>query len=100
MKKNGKIILRLLIGFILIVGLFVYSNKAVIFQCGNPIPYIAKMFWLDNDITYVDVFDDKSVYITKKDTSDDLFQFVEDEYGVTFIEQMGSGMYLNLIHKR
>ncbi|PKM58447.1 MAG: hypothetical protein CVU98_00725 [Firmicutes bacterium HGW-Firmicutes-3] len=80
MKKNGKTIIRLFAGLILIVGLFVYGNKAVIFQCGNPIPYIAKFFSLDNGITYVDVFDDKSEYITKGDTSDDLFQFVEDEY--------------------
>jgi len=91
MIKNKKVILFLLIGLILIISLFVYQNKAVIFQCGNPIPYVSKMFSLDDDTAFIDVFDDKSVYITKRYNSDNLFQFVENEYGVTFTEQMGSG---------
>ena len=89
--KNKKIILFLLTGLILIICLFLYQKKDVIFQCGNPIPYVSKMFVLDDDTEFIDVFDDKSVYITKRYHKDKLFQYVEKEYEVAFTEQMGSG---------
>lgn len=91
MLKNKKVILFLLVGLILIISLFAYQNKAVIFQCGNPIPYVSKMLILEDDTPFIDVFGDKSTYLTKKYNSDALFKFVENEYGVTFTEQMGSG---------
>lgn len=89
--KKGAVFIYIFLAFILVASVFVYINKSVIFQCGNPIPYIYKMFLLNGDTTYADVFNDNNTYITKRYDSDELFRFVENEYDVIFKEQAGSG---------
>lgn len=91
MTKRFRVSFCILIGLIAIIILFIYQYRAAIFQRGNPIPYVSKMFSLDDDTAYIDVFGDKREYLTKRYESDALFQYVEKEYGVIYKEQMGSG---------
>lgn len=81
-----------LVGIILILTLIlVFIFRDSIFQCGNPIPYIEKMVTLNEDKKFAKVYNDKDVYITKKEDYEDLHKYIEDKYKVSFLEQMGSG---------
>lgn len=81
-----------LVGIILILTLIlVFIFRDSIFQCGNPIPYIEKIVTLNEDKKFAKVYNDKDVYITKKEDYEDLHKYIEDKYKVSFLEQMGSG---------
>jgi len=62
-----------------------------IFQRGNPVPYIIKMFKLNNRNHYQKVFADKDIYITKRRDFSELQKYIENTYDVKFDEQMGGG---------
>ena len=81
-----------LVGILLILTLIlVFIFRDSIFQCGNPIPYIEKIVTLNEDKKFAKVYNDKDVYITKKEDYEDLHKYIEDKYKVSFLEQMGSG---------
>lgn len=81
-----------LVGIILILTLIlVFIFRDSIFQCGNPIPYIEKIVTLNEDKKFAKVYNNKDVYITKKEDYEDLHKYIEDKYKVSFLEQMGSG---------
>lgn len=81
-----------LVGIILILTLIlVFIFRDSIFQCGNPIPYIEKIVTLNEGKKFAKVYNDKDVYITKKEDYEDLHKYIEDKYKVSFLEQMGSG---------
>ena len=84
--KKGLLVIALLCFLVLST-----IHKDTIFQCGNPIPYVIKMFMLDDSNHYQRVFADKDVYITKRYDFDELKKHIEDTYGVTFKEQLGGG---------
>lgn len=65
----------------------------VIFQRGNPIPYLvaATKITDENPYVQVDVDDGTSVYIAKKGECPELFEYVEENRNVEFVEQAGSG---------
>lgn len=86
-KRVGYLVGTLLILILILV--FIFSDS--IFQCGNPIPYIEKIVTLNEDKKFAKVYDDKDVYITKKEDYEDLHKYIEDKYKVSFLEQMGSG---------
>lgn len=81
-----------LVGIILILTLIlVFIFRDSIFQCGNPIPYIEKIVTLNEDKKFAKVYNNKDVYITKKEDYEDLHKYIEDKYKVSFLEQIGSG---------
>lgn len=86
-KRVGYLVGTLLILILILVFIF----RDSIFQCGNPIPYIEKIVTLNEDKKFAKVYDDKDVYITKKEDYEDLHKYIEDKYKVSFLEQMGSG---------
>ena len=95
-KKVAKIVIIVLMCTISFIGFFVYGNKDVIFQRGNPIPYVKKAVLLSEDKPYQKVFSDKEIYISKGrehhiKSQDSLMEFVESKYDVIFVEQAGSG---------
>ncbi len=95
-RKVTKVVVMILICVISLGAIFTYVNKDVIFQRGNPIPYIKKVIVLSKDEPYKKVFDDKEIYISKGrehyiKVQDSLIRFVESKYDVTFVEQAGSG---------
>ena len=86
----------LVVASLCLLGLLAIAfNKDTIFQRGNPIPYVIKMFMLDDINHYQRVFADKDVYITKIYDFDELKKHIEDTYGVTFTQQLGGGFLFN-----
>lgn len=76
---------------LLVAVLIIWSP--VIFQRGNPIPYLIAATKITDDTPYVPVNVDggTSVYIAKKGKCPELFEYIEESYHVEFMEQAGSG---------
>ncbi len=74
--------------FVLII--FTFINKDVIFQEGNPLPIFKGIIQLNNSNNYVKINNNPITYITKSDSKDELFGFIEKENNVKFKEQFGS----------
>jgi hypothetical protein len=87
--KTKKTYLFLII--ILILTSIFLINKDVIFQEGNPINVFKGIIQLNNSNTYIKIKDNPITYVTKTNNNEHLFEFIEKEYNVEFIEQMGSG---------
>ena len=88
MKKRIFVIASLCLLALLAMAFF---YKGTIFQRGNPIPYVIKMFTLNDINHYQKVFTDQDVYITKRYDFEDLKKHIENTYGITFKEQLGGG---------
>ncbi len=89
-KKQYFIFTMIFVSLIIMVAVFLLDRN-VIFQKGNPLPYIKGMLQL-NDKTYVQIQEDSPlIFITKKDKYSELHKHIERNYGVLFDEQMGSG---------
>lgn len=65
--------------------------KNIIFQEGNPLPIINGIFKLNDNNTYVLISENPTIYLTKTNIKDDLFEYIKEEYDVKFKEQLGSG---------
>lgn len=95
MKKSGKkIALIIALVIVLIFAALFIMYYPVIFQRGNPIPYLKAASKLGDDIAFVEVdVDDEydKFYISKKDAQEEFLSFVEDSTGAEFLEQAGSG---------
>ncbi len=91
-----KKILWFIAAILLCAVIFVWSNQAVIFQRGNPIPYLKAAAQLGDDRPFVKVdveVPNTDIYISRRGREDScpaLFKYVEDTYGVSFQEQFGS----------
>ncbi|MHB8127385.1 MAG: hypothetical protein ACYDEX_00100 [Mobilitalea sp.] len=90
--KNHNIIRSIIIAIFIIVAIALILNWSVIFQKGNPIPYLKSISQLNANQTYIQVQDDDSIiFVTKRDNYDELHEYIEDSYDVSFDEQLGSG---------
>jgi len=90
--KKHNIILSIIIAIFIIMAITLIINWSVIFQKGNPIPYLKSILQLNANQTYIQVQDDNPIiFITKRDNYDELHKYIEDYYDVSFDEQMGSG---------
>lgn len=87
-KSRFTIMVIALIGVILLLIFGGYRN--VIFQCGNPIPYLLASMSISDDTPYVEVGNDTGIYIAKKGECPELFEFVQEKWNVEFVEQFGS----------
>lgn len=72
-----------------LIGILAY--KSIIFQRGNPIPYILGMTKLNSNNTFIDVFKDEATYITKSSDNNALLNFISTKYNVELKDQLGSG---------
>ena len=90
--KMHNTILSIIIAIFIIIAITLIINWSVIFQEGNPIPYLKSILKLNTNQTYIQVQDDNPIiFITKKDNYDELHEYIEDKYDVSFDEQIGSG---------
>jgi hypothetical protein len=90
--KKRNIISLIIIAIFLLMVITLITNWPVIYQKGNPIPYLRSMLLIESNQTYVQVNEDNPItFITKRDKYDELHKFIEDKYEVSFDEQMGSG---------
>lgn len=76
---------------VFIVAMIIWSP--VLFQRGNPIPYLVAATKINDETPYVsvNVDDGTSVYIAKKGECPELFAYVEESCHIEFVEQAGSG---------
>ena len=68
-----------------------YLNRAVIFQRGNPIPYLTSAIQISEKNPYVAVDEEKGIYISKRGECPELFDHFQKELEVKYVEQAGSG---------
>ena len=87
-----KKIVWLIAALLLVLALALYLWWPVIFQRGNPIPYLAAAARLTTQ-PYARVNDRSicDVYISRSHDCPELFDKIEKERSVTFVEQAGSG---------
>lgn len=76
---------------ILLIAMLLWSP--VLFQQGNPIPYLVAAGKITQETPYVQVNVDggSSVYISKRGECPELFEYVETSRNVTWAAQAGSG---------
>lgn len=99
-KARNKFLLIMVLVLMIAAALFIL-NRRVIFQRGNPLPYIAGMLQLNSQRPYVKVADGEGlIYITKRNDYGGLHEFIETSYDVDFTEQMGSGYIFRSEHKK
>ena len=90
---NRKKIIWLIAAILLILALALYLWWPVIFQRGNPIPYLMAAMQLSEEQPYVLVGGDAvPVYITKRGDCPELISMIEETRHVTFEEQAGSSL--------
>lgn len=76
---------------VIIVASAFYLNRAVIFQRGNPIPYIISAIQISEKKPYVAVDETKGIYISKRGECPELFDYFCEITGMELVEQAGSG---------
>ncbi len=77
----------------LIIVIFVWVERRVIFQEGNPIPVAIGMVRLsitDDDIVKVSTAPDK--YLMKARNGNEAFRSYMESHGWTFVDQLGAGL--------
>jgi len=92
---NRKKIVWLISALLLVLALGLYLWWPVIFQRGNPIPYLLAMSQLSEERPYVEVEFDPPVgmyrvYITKRGDCPEMISMIEKGSHTTFVEQAGS----------
>lgn len=89
--KKRVIILSVIAGISLLLWVFNFFSP-VIFQRGNPIPYISAAMKINEDSRYVqvDVDDTYDVYISLRGDKESLFYDLAYSKGMEFVEQVGS----------
>lgn len=90
--KQFKTVMVFLLSLIIIIGATLFYNyRKVIFQRGNPIPYLIASVQINEKRPYVEVGANTGIYITQKGEHTLLFDFIEESQDVEFVEQAGSG---------
>ena len=98
-KKTKTFKLKMAMGcaavFAVLLATLLYAYSPVIFQRGNPLPYLIAATKISEDTPYVQVptNENASVFISRRGGCPSLFDFIEDTWNVTFIEQLG-GTYM------
>lgn len=90
MKRKSIIMICAILLVILTASAF-YLNRAAIFQCGNPIPYLISAVQISDKNPYVAVDETKGIYISKRGECPELFEYFCEQTGMKFVEQAGSG---------
>lgn len=77
---NKKRIITLCAVFLVILAASAfYLNRTVIFQRGNPMPYLSAAFRLSEKNPYVAVDEAKGIYISRRGECLELFDFFQEE---------------------
>ena len=88
-----KLWIAILVAFVVLASSVVYLNRAVIFQRGNPIPYLTAAARISEKNPYVAVDEAKGIYISKRGECPELLEYYQEKTGMEFVEQAG-GSYL------
>ncbi len=89
-KTKNKLIIAIAV-FTGIISLLIFSSYFnVIFQRGNPIPYLLASMSISDETPYVEVGKNSGIYISKRGECPELLEFVEESRNVEFVERFGS----------
>ena len=88
--KKKKLWIAILVAFVVLASSVVYLNRAVIFQRGNPIPYLVAAARISEKNPYVAVNEAKGIYISKRGECPELLEYYQEKTGMEFVEQAGS----------
>lgn len=93
--RKFKIVLGIFAICLIFCIAFIVVYSSVIFQRGNPLPYLFAVAKLSDDTQYVQVKQTESeyVYITRRGESNALLRMFAESTGAIFQEQMG-GVYI------
>lgn len=89
-KLNFKCKIIISVFLITILAIIIIGNSKVIFQCGNPIPYLIASTHISEESPYVEVGNNSGIYISKRGECSELFDFIKNSRNVEFVEQIGS----------
>jgi len=89
--KKKRIITICAVVLVILAASAFYLNRAVIFQRGNPIPYLTSAVQISEKNPYVAVDETKGIYISKRGECPELFEYFCEQTGMEFVEQAGSG---------
>ena len=76
---------------LLLIVIILRSLSPIIFQCGNPIPYLIASMSISEQTPFVEVEKHNGIYISKRGECPELFEYVKEKWNVNFVEQAGSG---------
>jgi len=88
MKKH---VLLISIVFLLLFAALLFSNRAIIFQRGNPLPYLAAAMRISEDTPYAAVDVGEGLDLSRRGACPELFDAFQEKSGAAFVEQAGSG---------
>ena len=97
---KGKAIVPISAFALAIAACFLWFKWDAIFQRGDPLPYLAAALQLSEEKTYAAVPEREGVFLSKRGEYRQLFADFEEENGVTFLEQAGSGYFFANGEKR
>ena len=77
--KKKKLWIALLVAFVVLASSVIYLNRAVIFQRGNPIPYLTAAARISEKNPYVAVDEAKGIYISKRGECPELLECYQEK---------------------
>lgn len=92
--KKKKLWIAILVAFVVLASSVVYLNRAVIFQRGNPIPYLAAAARISEKNPYVAVDEAKGVYISKRGECPELLEYYQKKQGWNLSNKLGAAICL------
>lgn len=92
--KKKKLWIAFLVAFVVLVSSVVYLNRAVIFQRGNPIPYLTAAARISEKNPYVAVDEAKGVYISKRGECPELLEYYQEKQGWNLSNRLGAATCL------
>lgn len=91
-KRTQKmLIVACVVAILMIITSVLSIWGPAIFQRGNPIPYLVAAKKISNEQSYVQVGGKEGIFISKRGECPELFEYVESNWNVEFVEQAGSG---------
>ena len=87
---NKKILIISLSLILILIAILFYTYKGVIFQRGNPLPYLLASLEISEETPYVEIGENTGIYISQRGECLPLLEFIEETQNVDFIEQGGN----------
>ncbi len=93
MSKSGRTALIVASAVLLITAVLFVMYYPVIFQRGNPVPYLKAASEINSETAFCEVAVEEAdrVFITRKTVQREFLSYVEECTGAEFYEQAGSG---------
>ena len=92
--KKKKLWIAILVAFVVLAASVVYLNRAVIFQRGNPIPYLTAAARISEKNPYVAVDEAKGIYISSVENARSCLSIIRKKQGWNLSNKLGAAICL------